>query len=109
MEEPRLSFPEMSCPWRAGSKQRLLNSDYVLYDPVKQVEDKPTNVECELMSNQTFLFGPNTKFHFKLLIQDNAISPHMKIIEWNYIKSKKFVLMVGTYLYKKAKPKQYSF
>ena len=70
MEEPRLSFPEMSFPWRAGSKQRLLNSDYVLYDPVKQVEDKPTNVEFELMSNQTFLFGPNTRFQFKVSIQE---------------------------------------
>ena len=70
MEEPRLSFPEMLFPWRAGSKQRLLNSDYVLYDPVKQVEDKPTNVEFELMSNQTFLFGPNTRFQFKVSIQE---------------------------------------
>ena len=70
MEDPRLAFPEMSFGWKAGSKQHLLGSDYVLYDPVRQVEDKPTNVEFELMSNQTFLFGPNTKFHFKLSIQE---------------------------------------
>ena len=70
MEDPRLAFPEMSFGWKAGSKQHLLGSDYVLYDPVRQVEDKPTNVEFELMSNQTFLFGPNTKFHFRLSIQE---------------------------------------
>ena len=70
MDDTRLGFPEMSFAWRAGTKQHLLGSDYVLYDPIKPVEEHPTTVEFELMSNQTFLFGPNTKFRFKLSIQE---------------------------------------
>ena len=70
MGDSRLAFPEMSFAWRAGTKQNLLGSDYVLYDPIKPVEEHPTTVEFELISNQTLLFGPNTKFRFKLSIQE---------------------------------------
>ena len=70
MGDARLSFPDMSFAWRAGTKQHLLGSDFVTYDPVKPMEEKPTTVEFELMSNQTFLFGPNTRFQFKVSIQE---------------------------------------
>ena len=70
MADARLAFPEMSFAWRAGTKQNLLGSDYVTYDPIKPVEDQPTTVEFEIISNQTLLFGPNTKFQFKIMVQE---------------------------------------
>ena len=70
MGDSRLSFPDMSFAWRAGTKQHLLGSDFVTYDPVKPMEEKPTTVEFELMTNQTLLFGPNTRFQFKVSIQE---------------------------------------
>ena len=70
MGDARLAFPEMSFAWKAGTKQHLLGSDYTTYDPIKPVEDQPTTVEFEIISNQTLLFGPNTKFQFKIMVQE---------------------------------------
>jgi hypothetical protein len=70
MGDARLAFPEMSFAWKAGTKQHLLGSDYIIYDPIKPFDDQPTTVEFEIISNQTLLFGPNTKFNFKLSIQE---------------------------------------
>lgn len=62
MAEARLTFGEAPFGWRAGTKQHLLGSDYVLYDSTAKVDAQPSTVEFEIVSNQVALFGPMTKF-----------------------------------------------
>ena len=69
MGDARLSFPEMSSAWRSGTRQHLLGSDYVTYEPTAHVEQQPSIVEFDIMSNQTFMFGPMSRFNMAGVFQ----------------------------------------
>ena len=62
--DPRLLFPE-SPTWRAaGSKQNILGSELVIYEPnTPKWDDFPAQLEFELASNRAYLFGPLTRFN----------------------------------------------
>jgi hypothetical protein len=48
--------------WQAGTKQVIFGSDYDIVDPINKIEPVPAQVEFELPTNKTILFGPMTKF-----------------------------------------------
>ena len=72
MGDARLSFTEMTQSWRSGTRQHLLGSDYVTYEPTAKVEEQPSIVEFDVLSNQTFLFGPMTHFSIAGVFQGKA-------------------------------------
>lgn len=48
--------------WRNGTKQLLHGSEYEVINPTKPVDEKPKQVEFEMMSNNPILFGNATRF-----------------------------------------------
>jgi hypothetical protein len=48
--------------WQVGTKQVVFGSDYDIVEPISKIDGFPTQVEFELPTNKTILFGPMTKF-----------------------------------------------
>lgn len=60
--DSRFDFPEPTS-WRNGTKQKLFGSEYNVLKPTKPIEEKPKQIEFELMSNNPLLFGNMCRFH----------------------------------------------
>ena len=48
--------------WQVGTKQILQGSDYALVEPTSKIESVPTQVEFELPTKKSILFGSMSKF-----------------------------------------------
>lgn len=42
--------------WRNGTRQKIFGSEYTVLKPTKQIEEKPKQIEFELMSNNPLMF-----------------------------------------------------
>ena len=62
--DSRFDFPDPTS-WRNGTKQKLFGSEYNVLKPTKPIEEKPKQIEFELMSNNPLLFGNMCRFHIK--------------------------------------------
>ena len=51
--------------WRNGTKQKIFGSEYTVLKPTKQIEEKPKQIEFELMSNNPLMFGNMCRFHVR--------------------------------------------
>lgn len=51
--------------WRNGTKQKIFGSEYTILQPTKPIEEKPKQIEFELMSNNPLMFGNMCRFHVK--------------------------------------------
>lgn len=63
-QDLRLGHVDMP-DWQRGPRQALLGSEYVLIDPTTKIEKIPTQVDFDLPRNESFLFGPMSKFRIK--------------------------------------------
>ena len=72
MGDERLKFAEKPYSWRIGAKQNLLGSEYATYEPKVKIQQQPSIVEFEIESNQTFLFGPDSKFEIDGMFQSQT-------------------------------------
>lgn len=64
MSDARLSFAEMPS-WRQSHKQALHGSDYVTVEPNSKLEETPTQIDFDLSSSKSLLFGPMSKFYIR--------------------------------------------
>jgi hypothetical protein len=60
--DSRFEFSE-PVSWRNGIKQKLFGSEYTVLKPTKPIEEKPKQIEFEMMSNNPLLFGNMCRFH----------------------------------------------
>jgi hypothetical protein len=59
--------------WREGAKQKILGSDYNVYEPSPKLTDEfPSQLEFELSSNQAWMFGPMSRFFVEGVFQSKA-------------------------------------
>lgn len=70
-QDVRLSHVNMP-NWQVGTKQVVFGSDYDIVEPISKIEPVPTQVEFELPTNKTILFGPMTKFRISGSFQTRA-------------------------------------
>lgn len=60
-QDVRLTYGNMP-NWQVGTRQAVYGSDYEIVDPISKIDAIPSQVEFELPTNKTVLFGPMTKF-----------------------------------------------
>jgi len=74
-QDVRLSYTHMP-NWQVGTKQVVFGSEYDIVEPISKIDPMPSQVEFELPTNKTILFGPMTKFRisgsFQTKVDDDS-------------------------------------
>lgn len=71
MSESRFKYADAP-HWRAGGKQNVLGSQYVLFEPNSKWEEFPVVLEFELTNNNLLMFGPMSRIRYVGIFEKQA-------------------------------------